>query len=295
MKTLLSLLTLTFLLPVLANAQDQLLAAEHAIQGKQFDKAVALVDEHLAAADAKRADYASYLKALALYHDGKDQAAVKACNTLLEQFKKTPWNRKALFLKSRALVRQKKFKEAEAIYEAEANRLFSADRKKSLANVLVEFGDELSRKPAEDELDAPPQEFVEPQIVEVAAVREPHLPSLFREAHAEDAVTQAGMNQVGIERRRARAVLGVRVVRPEAELEVQQREGRADQRTAGAAMSVEARARLDGGGGDAHGVAQGQASAHPAGGVGPAGVLRAAGCFPRGCSGKVTALLTSNG
>jgi len=159
MKMLLNSLTLTLLLAVFADAADQLLAAEHAIQGKRFDKAVALIDEHLAAADAKRSDYASYLKALALYHDGKDQAAVTACDTLLKQFKKTPWNRKALFLKSRALVRQKKFKEAEAIYEAEANRLFSAERKKGLANVLVEFGDELSRKPAEDELDAPPPDY----------------------------------------------------------------------------------------------------------------------------------------
>jgi TolA-binding protein len=159
MKTLLSLLALTLLLPAFANAADKLLAAEHALQARQFAKAVTLADEHLAAADAKRADYASYLKALALYHDGKDQAAVKACDALLEKFKKTTWNRKALFLKSRALVRQKKFKEAEAIYEAEANRLFSADRKKGLANVLVEFGDELSRKPADDELDAPPPDF----------------------------------------------------------------------------------------------------------------------------------------
>ncbi|MBT8037129.1 MAG: tetratricopeptide repeat protein [Verrucomicrobiae bacterium] len=159
MKTLLNVITLTLMLVVSAAADDKLLAAEHAIQGKQFDQAVELLDGHLAANKAKRGDYAVYLKALALFHSGKDKASVAACDQLAKDFAKSDWGRKALFLKCRALVRQKKFKQAEAIYEAEANRLFSADRKKGIASVLVQFGDELSRKPGKDELDAPPADF----------------------------------------------------------------------------------------------------------------------------------------
>lgn len=159
MKTLYHLLIFTLVLVASAGADDKLLAAEHAIQAKQFDQAVGFLDGHLAGDEAQRRDYAIYLRALALFHSGKDEAAVGACNRLAEGFAESDWKRKALFLKCRALVRQKKFKEAEAIYEAEANRLFSADRKKGIANVLVAFGDELSRKPGKDELDAPPADF----------------------------------------------------------------------------------------------------------------------------------------
>jgi hypothetical protein len=159
MKTLFNCFILTLILVISANASDKLLAAEHAIQGKHFDKAVELLDGHIAEDEAKRGDYAVYLKGLALFHSGKDKAAVAACDQLAKDFAKSDWGHKALFLKCRSLVRQKKFKEAEAIYEAEANRLFSTDRKKGIASVLVEFGDELSRKPGEGELDAPPAAY----------------------------------------------------------------------------------------------------------------------------------------
>ncbi|MFK7909899.1 MAG: tetratricopeptide repeat protein, partial [Akkermansiaceae bacterium] len=159
MKTFLNLICLGLLLAISASADDKLRAAENAIQGKQFDKAIELLDGHLAGDDAKRQDYATYLKGLALFHNGKDNGSVATCDKLANDFPKSEWGRKALFLKCQALVRQKKFKEAEAIYEAEANRLFSANRKKGIANVLVKFGDELSRKPGDDELDAPPADY----------------------------------------------------------------------------------------------------------------------------------------
>lgn len=153
MKALLSCL---FLSVLTATAQESLRSAEQALQVKVFAKAVEQLDRHLAAKDAERKDYATYLKALALFHDRKGTAALEACDTVLEQFKDSDWRRKALYLKSRVLIDQKKFAEAEAIYEAEANRLFSPERKKGLAGVLIEFGDEMAREPDEDDLDAPP-------------------------------------------------------------------------------------------------------------------------------------------
>jgi hypothetical protein len=107
MKTLLNYFLLALILVVSADARDKLLAAEHAIQGKQFDKAVELLDGYIAGDEAKRVDYAIYLKSLALYHGGKDKAAVSACDRLARDFAESDWGHKALFLKCRALVRQK--------------------------------------------------------------------------------------------------------------------------------------------------------------------------------------------
>lgn len=155
MRTILILLALT----LCAHAQDALRNAEQAMQVKQFDKACKLLDEHLSADNAANKDYASYLKALSHYHLNKKDDAVRACDQIIDQFPDSSWMRKALFLKSRALADQKKFIEAEKIYEAEANRLFSSDRKEGLAKVLIEFGDELCIKPKDDEIDAPAPDF----------------------------------------------------------------------------------------------------------------------------------------
>lgn len=154
-----ALLTFLFLTVLCASAQVNLRPAKQALQVKQFGKAVGLLDEYLAAKDNGQKDYATYLRALALFHDKKGKAAVDACDVVLEQFKDSKWNRKALYLKSRVLIEQKKFEEAEAIYEAEANRLFSSERKKGLASVLIEFGDEMAREPDDKELDAPPADY----------------------------------------------------------------------------------------------------------------------------------------
>ncbi|MCH7227488.1 tetratricopeptide repeat protein [Haloferula sp. A504] len=156
MKLLLAL-ALVLLSP--AFAANPLLPAERALKAKDFPKAVELIESHLKAGDAKQADYARYLKALALELSGRHGLAVEACDELLDRHPKSEWKRKALYLKSRALVAQKKFEEAEKIYEAEANRLFSSDRKQGLARILVEFADELGRQPEQDELDAPPADY----------------------------------------------------------------------------------------------------------------------------------------
>ncbi|MBT8045436.1 MAG: tetratricopeptide repeat protein, partial [Verrucomicrobiae bacterium] len=146
-------------LAVFAHGATTLRIAEQAMQVKHYDKAITVIDKHLANKDANSKDYATYLKALAHYLKKERQSAIDVCDQLLTEYKQSPWKRKALFLKSRALVDGKNFKAAEAIYEAEANRLFSADRKKSLAQVLIEFGDDMSRKPDDNELDVPPADF----------------------------------------------------------------------------------------------------------------------------------------
>ena len=159
MNKLASVLFLSCLIIAVAPAEESLRQAEQALQAKDYGRAVELLDQSIDDGDSKEADYATYLKALASFHQGKDQVVVATCDTLIKDFKDSDWFRKALFLKSRALVRQKKFEEAEEIYEREAQRLFSSDRKEGLARILVEFADELSRKPEPSELDAPAPDF----------------------------------------------------------------------------------------------------------------------------------------
>ncbi|MFK7850033.1 MAG: tetratricopeptide repeat protein [Akkermansiaceae bacterium] len=157
MKTLLTFIFLSIL--TVASAQEALRPAEQAMQVKQFAKAVELLDRYLTDGENEAKDYATYLKSLALFYDKKSKAAAETCDLVIDKYENSKWRRKALFLKSRILIEQKKFEEAEAIYEAEAMRLFSSKRKKGLANILIEFGDEMAREPDEKELDAPPADF----------------------------------------------------------------------------------------------------------------------------------------
>ena len=78
-----ALLTFLFLTVLCASAQVNLRPAKQALQVKQFGKAVGLLDEYLAAKDNGQKDYATYLRALALFHDKKGKAAVDACDQVL--------------------------------------------------------------------------------------------------------------------------------------------------------------------------------------------------------------------
>lgn len=124
--------------------------AEQAMQARQFEAAIT----HLENAEAS--DYTSYLKAVALFRLDKHADTVSECESLLAKFPDSKWKHKTRFLTARALIAQKKHKEAEKIFSEEAGRIFSEQRKQSIANVLVDFADKLVRRPAANELDALP-------------------------------------------------------------------------------------------------------------------------------------------
>ena len=124
--------------------------AELALQARQFDTAITHLEK------SKPGDYPSYLMAVALYQSGKHAAAADTCEGLLEQYADSPWQHKARFLMARALIAQKDHKAAESILAEEAGRIFSAGRKQSIANVLVDFADKLARRPDPNDLDALP-------------------------------------------------------------------------------------------------------------------------------------------
>ena len=135
-----------------------LAAAKVALRGKQFERAVAALDQALTG-KLEHLDEALYLRALALYYAGKHAASVKAADAVIVEHKTSPWFRKARFLKAVALTRQRKFKAAEAIYEAEANRLLSEPRKQKIAGVIIKFADALATKPGPNDLAAPPPNY----------------------------------------------------------------------------------------------------------------------------------------
>jgi hypothetical protein len=100
--------------------------------------------------------YAIYLRALALFYAEDHAAAEDACDGFAAAHDTSDWLRKVHFLKAKALIAQGKHEQAEAIYSAEAHRLFSGERKEKIAGTLVDYADELSREPGPGELDAPP-------------------------------------------------------------------------------------------------------------------------------------------
>ena len=109
--------------------------------------------------DEEQADYPLYLKCLAQFYEKDFSNAIGSCEQFLSKYQESSWYRKAIFLKAQCHIQLKQFKEAEEIYEAEAKRLLSAARKEEIASVYVRFAEALSRKPAKDELDAPPPNY----------------------------------------------------------------------------------------------------------------------------------------
>ena len=124
--------------------------AEQALQARDFEAAVIHLEK------AKPGDYRSYLKGIALYQSKKYSAAATACEALIAEHPESKWLHKARFLMARALIAQKDHKAAESILAAEADRIFSPDRKQSIAKVLVDFADKLALRPDPNELDALP-------------------------------------------------------------------------------------------------------------------------------------------
>jgi len=138
--------------PKASKAMDQ---AKAAMRAKQFDTAATLLVK-ISGAEAAEA---TYLRALSLYYAKKDDQAVKAADVVIAKHAKSPWFRKARFLKAAALVRQRKFAPAEVIYAAEANRLLSEARKQETADVIIQFADALATKPKADDIGAPPANY----------------------------------------------------------------------------------------------------------------------------------------
>jgi uncharacterized protein YfaS (alpha-2-macroglobulin family)/TolA-binding protein len=117
--------------------------AEGLMQARNYAGAIALLTDAALPAAADPA-YARYLRALARHRAKQHDAALADCDAVPAE---SAWHRKAVFLKAECLIALHRHQEAEAIYSAEAARLFSVTRKEKLAGVLAAFAEELTREP----------------------------------------------------------------------------------------------------------------------------------------------------
>ncbi len=128
------------------------------MRAERYEQAATMADKLIAAKDPK-ADEANYLKALALFQAKKYAAAVTEVQQLESVFPASAWRFKATFLQAQALVEQKKFQDAAAIYQSEAARLLAAERKQELVGVIAAFADKLTAKSESNAPDAPKPDF----------------------------------------------------------------------------------------------------------------------------------------
>ncbi|MCF7854144.1 MAG: tetratricopeptide repeat protein [Candidatus Pacebacteria bacterium] len=140
------------------DVEDLMRRARNDMRARQFENAVRILEDVLSK-QPTNADEVLFLKARGHYHLQHYEEAEQTAARLTEAYADSPWFHKARFLRARALVEQKKFKQAEEIYEAEANRLLSQARKHEVAGVIVAFADKLAHKPSPDDLDATPPNY----------------------------------------------------------------------------------------------------------------------------------------
>ena len=128
------------------------------LQSKQFGRSIDQIDSLLKIADQK-IDFLIYLKALASFYKGEFQQSVDVCQRLLNNHPDSIWLQKATFLKAKCYFDLKDFSAAEAIYNIELARLLSPDRKSSIAQAYIDLAEKVSRRPDENDLDAPPPNY----------------------------------------------------------------------------------------------------------------------------------------
>ncbi|MCX6866563.1 MAG: hypothetical protein NTV46_10180, partial [Verrucomicrobia bacterium] len=155
------MLTLGTLVITMAHAMaapSMLSQVQAEMRARQYDKAVVLAGQAVAAND-DGADQACFLKATALFHGKKFPEAVAAAEQLLAGFPHSDWRHKAVFLKAQALIEQKKFAAAAAIFAAESARILAPVRKHALVGEILRFAGKLATKPDPNVPDAPQADF----------------------------------------------------------------------------------------------------------------------------------------
>ena len=131
---------------------------QFALQSRQFNDAVLLIDSALTTA-ANQRDYLLYLRGLALFYNEDYTNAIAACDQFTQAHPDSTWLNKAAFLQAQCHLKLGEFKQAEAIYSKEASRLLSPRRKSEIAQIYIDLAEAFARKPKDADLDAPPPNY----------------------------------------------------------------------------------------------------------------------------------------
>ena len=125
--------------PEITSSPELKSAIRDALQSREYDRAVAAIDEALAEPDVASADFLLYLKGRALTELTRYDEAVEAFTRIEEEFAEGDWVSRARFGRADIFVRARKYQAAGDIYRAEAERLLSRQRKDELAEIYLEF------------------------------------------------------------------------------------------------------------------------------------------------------------
>ena len=120
------------------------------MQDRKYAEAAAAIDKAAKAEEADL-DYLAYLKGRALHFQKKYDEAIAAYDTVSKDFPDSPWARRARFAKGLSHARKGDFRNAELTYRAEAQYLFSPDRKQEIADIYLEYANVYFKPPKEEE------------------------------------------------------------------------------------------------------------------------------------------------
>ena len=112
-----------------------------AMQSKSYGEAVKLIETTIASGKSEAADYLRYLQGIALTENENYDDAIETFEQLERDFPESPWISRSRFGRANVYVLRRQYIDAGQIYQREAERLLSQDRKDTLAQIYLEFAD----------------------------------------------------------------------------------------------------------------------------------------------------------
>ncbi|MDP2898974.1 MAG: tetratricopeptide repeat protein, partial [bacterium] len=115
-------------------------AVNGAVQDGRYEEALSLLEKRIEANEER--EYSLYLKGLVLYLKEDYDGCLSTLDELMKAYPKGKWFLKARFRQAAAYLSKKDYAAAERIFEDEAERLMSGQRKDRIASVYVKFAEE---------------------------------------------------------------------------------------------------------------------------------------------------------
>ncbi len=112
-----------------------------AMQSKSYGEAVKLIETAIGSGNSEHADYLRYLQGIARTEDEKLDQAIETFERLEQEFPESDWISRSRFGRANVYVLRRQYIDAGRIYQQEAERLLSQDRKDKLAQIYLEFAD----------------------------------------------------------------------------------------------------------------------------------------------------------
>jgi len=137
-------------------------AVHDALAGREFAKAIELIDAQLQKDDVAAPDYLLYLRGRAQTELRKFDGATLTFETLEKRYPQNAWFSRSRFGRADVFARQRNYRKAGEIYRVEAGRLLSRGRKDKLAEIYLEFANRyFNGVPAKDPSAKPKPDYTQ--------------------------------------------------------------------------------------------------------------------------------------